>query len=276
LSFLSIGRGEKNYKAFLSLDIMKHVLKNGKTEVLEGGDTQETFLLTFEGKKFVLRKCPNKKRADELVFISKKLKKYDILPKLYYQDGRSLIFEYIEGRDCKRTDALKVAKQVGRICALANTLQTEKQFNLDKRISKYLNTLKKNTTFSDEEINTMESLYFDLKKKIKFKIVLDANDIYPENFRLRKGKVYLVDVDAIKPLIKGYGIGKGFLRWFRTQTQRNRFLEGYSSRLSVKYLSKDYLKFLYLNFFLRSGANKLEFGKNLNERDVQRMKLLVK
>src|SRR3989338_7736052 len=102
---------------------MKHVLKKGEISNLEGGDSEETFLVTYLGKKFVLRKYETVKEANYYASIHKKLEKYDILPKLHYKEKNKLLFEYIEGRDCKKRDALKFAYQVGRICGAINSLK---------------------------------------------------------------------------------------------------------------------------------------------------------
>lgn len=114
-----------------------------------------------------------------------------------------------------------------------------------------------------------------LKKKVHPKIKLDANDVYPENFRLRKRKVYLVDIEAIRPLFKGQGIAKSFVRWFKTPKQREKFKEGYASVNSINFLTGDYLKFLYLNFFIRSIAIKLRLNTKLNPEDLKRLNLLL-
>ena len=83
-----------------------------------------------------------------------------------------------------------------------------------------------------EKASNIKNLYISLKKKINPSIKLDANDVYPENFRLRNGKVYLVDIEAIKPLFRGHGIAKSFVRWFKTLEQRKKFKEGYSQNFN--------------------------------------------
>ena len=104
---------------------------------------------------------------------------------------------------------------------------------------------------------------------------MDANDVYPENFRLRKEKVYFVDIEAIKPLFRGHGIAKSFIKWFKTNKQREKFKEGYKSAASLNFLTKDYLQFLYLNYFMRSIAIKLRLKIKLNPRDITKFNLLL-
>lgn len=252
------------------------ILVKGQTKLLPGGDSKETFLVNYKRKKFVLRKCSNKKRANELAFICNNLERYDILPKLLYQEGKNLMFEYVKGRACKKSDALKVAQEIGKICALINKLPNKNSFNFDKRFFGYLETLNEWGLFAPEEIKKINKIYTDFRRTIKPKIILDANDVYPENFRLRRGKVYLVDVDAIKPLLKGFGIGKGFVRWFKTPKQRERFKKGYCSIAPVNFLNDNYLKFILLNFLARNISSSIRLNKKVNIKDVMRLKGLVK
>ena len=94
--------------------------KEGAVKSLEGGDTKHTFLLTYRDKKYILRKFSSKKDADYYLSICKRLLKHNFLPKLHYQKGKSCLFEYIEGRDCNKLDASRIARQVGRICGVIN------------------------------------------------------------------------------------------------------------------------------------------------------------
>ena len=96
-------RGVKNNE--VKNETMVKALKEGTIKSLDGGDTKHTFLLTYETKKYILRKFSSKKDANYYLSICKKLLKYNFLPKFYYQSGRKVLFEYIEGRDCNKKDA---------------------------------------------------------------------------------------------------------------------------------------------------------------------------
>lgn len=252
-----------------------NAFNEGTIKSLEGGDTKHAFLLTYENKKYILRKFSSKKDADHYLSICKKLLKHHFLPKYYHQKGKDVLFEYIEGRDCNKKDASKVAGQVGEICGFVNKLNNKIQYNADKRFFSYIEDLKKANMINKEKASKIKSLYISLKKKVKPKIKLDANDVYPENFRLNKGKVYLVDIEAIKPLFQGHGIAKSFIRWFKTPKQRKKFKEGYKSVNSIKFLTEEYLQFLYLNFFMRSIAIKLRLKTTLNPQDIIRLNSLL-
>lgn len=263
---------------------MKHILKRSKISKLSGGDSEETFLVEYGRDKFVLRVYETIKEADYNSLIHSKLKKYGFLPKLFYQEKNKLLFEYIEGRDCKKSDALKVAEQVGKICARINQLKIKGSKYAEKNIVSCLQLLKDYRFINEKQKEFLEKKYFELKKKSKPKISMDFDDIYPENFRLRDGKVYLVDFEGFEPKIKGRGIGKGFLRWFRTPAQRKRFKKGYSSVTSSRFLTEDYLQFLYLCFTIFIIVYKIKSTmrhpdirkkKEINPSDLQRLKKFI-
>ncbi len=93
-----------------------------------------------------------------------------------------------------KEDALRVAQQVGRICGLINKLKNEVYYDADSRFFSYIETIKRKKLIDGEKASNIKNLYISLKKKVRPKIKLDTNDVYPENFRLRKRKVYLVDI----------------------------------------------------------------------------------
>ena len=254
---------------------MKDVLKNGKISKLTGGDTGHAFLLEYEGKKYVLRKFEDEKVAEYYFELCKKLEGQGFLPHIYYKEGKNIIFEYIEGRDCNKKDAVKVAFQVGKICSLINKIDSDENYSLDERFVSYLKDLKDNNFIDSNESSIAIKIYHDLKKKINPKIVMDANDVYPENFRLRGGAVYLVDIEAIKPMIKGFGVAKSFVRWFRTPKQRENFKKGYESVQPISFLTEGYLKFLYLNFLARSVSIKIRLKTKLNPKDIEMFRALI-
>lgn len=250
---------------------MKHILKQGVISKLEGGDSGETFLVKFAGKSFVLRKYETKKEADYNILIHKKLKKYGFFPELYYQEGNNVLFEYIKGRNCKKSDALSVAKQVGKICARINQLKINSVDYEEKNVASRLKILQNKSIVSREQAVLLEKKYVELKRKVKPKIAIDFDDIYPENFRLKKGRIYLVDIEGFELKIKGRGIGKGFLRWFKTPMQRERFKRGYASVASLGFLTKAYLQFLYLDFTIKNIAYKIRRKKEMRADDLDRL-----
>jgi len=254
---------------------MKNILKKGKITKLEGGDSEETFLIKHKGRKFVLRIYETEKEANYYDLIYKKLEKYNIFPKLYYKEKNKLLFEYIEGRDCKKSDALKVAFQVGRICALINGLNIKKRLFKLKPLRHAINIFRKNKSFKEYQLNQIERRYDRLKNNSHQPIALDFDDVYPQNFRLRKGKIYLVDIEDINYKFKGAGIAKSFIRWFRTPKQRLNFRRGYESIVSMKFLSKKYLQFLYFNFLIFNMVYNIKKDKELNKKDFKLLMVIL-
>ncbi len=250
---------------------MEHILKEGKISKLKGGDSGETFLVEYRKKKFVLRNYETKGEAEYYLLICKKLKQYGFLPEICYQEGNKILFEYIKGRDCRKSDAFKVAEQVGKICARINRLSIQKNRCKEKSVTSRLQLLRDKGLIDEKQATFLEKRYFQLKKRARPSIAVEFTDVYPENFRLRDGKVYLVDLEGFEKMIKGRGIGKAFLRWFRTPLQRKRFRKGYSSIASTGFLTEEYLQFLYLDFTIFIVSYKLKRRKEINPKDLQRL-----
>lgn len=253
---------------------MKHLLKKGKIIPLSGGDSKQTFLIECDNQKYVLRKCPDEKITDYYVNIYKKLKKYDFLPKLYHREGKNLIFEYIEGRDCTKEDADKVSYEVGKICAIINKMKPLEHYDMDKKFYDSLKIILKHDIINLEEYNKIGRTYKKLVTEIKPKTMIDANDVYPENFRLRNGKIYFVDIEAIKPRLKGRGIAKAFSRWFRTLKTQNKFWKGYKSVLSNRFWTPKYQKLAEIYFLIPTIRYQIEGVEGLKDKDVKRLKEL--
>ena len=255
---------------------MKHILKEGVRSKFEKGIVSKVELIEYDGKKYVLRTFKSKKKADYYSSILKKLKKYKFTPKILYQNKRQVLFEFIEGRDCKESDASRAAYQVGKICAAINKLKNLESYNLNRKFNTFLNLIERRNVISKTDAKSARNLYKMLYRKLKPKIALDANDVYAENFRIVHGKLYLVDVEAIRPTIKGYGIIKGFNRWFQKSKQQKDFLKGYNSIGNTKFLTEDYLKFANLFFYARSIALRLMFNNSPHGIDVDRLLKLLK
>ena len=218
-----------------------------------GGLTKEVHLLTHLGQKYILRKCPNLKTADKYEKIYDALEKYGFLPELLWRDRTKMIFEYLPGRDCRIADALRVAKDVGRIAGIINSAKIPfKQYDFDEKFFDKLNFLRRKHVLDYDKAKEVNELYYELKRKAKPQLSMDANDITDGNFRLSQGKIYFVDIEAIKPVPKGCGIAKAMLKWFKTPTQRERFFKGYNQFGDSSFLTPDYRDFVYLYFIINN------------------------
>lgn len=254
---------------------MEKILSEGKITKFEKGVASSVYLVKHNKEKYVLRTFKNKKEADFYINIMKKLNKFGFFPKVLKNKGRKVLFEYIPGRDCKNSDSKVAANQVGMICATINKLKTDKKYNLDRQFKKFINKIEKSKILSMAQAKTARELYYSLSKSTKPKIALDANDVYAENFRINKDKIYMVDIEAIKPILKGQGIIKGFNKWFKTSKTQEEFLKGYNSIGNSKFLTKDYIKFASLFFYTRQIAIRIIFKNKLDEANVRKLKRLL-
>ena len=254
---------------------MKKILSEGKITKFEKGVASSVYLIEYGNEKYVLRTFKSKKEADFYLGIMKKLNKFGFFPKVLKNKGRKVLFEYIQGRDCKDSDSKIAANQVGIICAVVNKLKTNKEYNLDKQFKKFINKIEKSKILSRTQVKIARELYYTLSKSVKPKITLDANDVYAENFRINKGKIYMVDIEAIKPILKGQGIMKGFNKWFKTPKAQKEFLKGYNSIGNSKFLTKDYIKFANLFFYTRQIAIRIIFKGKPDEANVEKLKRLL-
>lgn len=268
---------------------MKQILEKGKIQELlsDGGGrgwSKEAHLLIYDNKKYMLRKAQTLKRAKTYEQISKKLEKFGFLPKFLGRYGKNVIYEYIEGRDLQKKESLKSIKQIGKISAYINKIKITVREAMEGRIKKQIKEattgkfkkLKKKVKplLTKEKSEKVKKLYFYLKRKSKPIIRLDLNDATPSNFRLRKGKVYFVDIESIKPRIRGYSIGKAFTKWFQTKKQRKVFLEGYKLVSSIKFLNKYYLDFIYLNYLIQEVNYTCRYGKKYKPKYKTRLEFL--
>jgi hypothetical protein len=254
---------------------MKNVLKQGKISRLHTdkgrvGMSNETHLVEHMGNKYVLRTCKDEQRAEYYVNICSSLGNKGFLPQLMFRQGNNILFEYLEGRDCVGEDAINVAYEIGRIYGLITQLPKElgKSFDIDKKFSKALKYLVDNQTIDKNRAKGFEIRYHELRKKVEPKISMDLTDPTPANFRLSNGNVYLADIHAIRSEFKGRGIAKLFLKWFKKRKYQEEFRKGYNSTSSLKFLTPEYLQFIYLhslvpNTRFKSKINCQDLGKNL-------------
>lgn len=229
-----------------------------------GGWSKETYLITQKGKKYVVRKCKTLKKAKSYEEIERRLGKYNILPRLIKREGKNVFYEYIEGRDLSRKESKKVIEQIGKIAAHVNKIKVKG--TLDDRFNKqmiYLN-------FSKDKEKKIKKLYKFLKKKSKPKLVWDINDLNPDNFRLnKKGKVYLVDIEGIKPRAKLFCMGKGLFKWFKSKTKKKSFKKGYQKVSSIEFFNEYYSDFILLNFLIQD----INYNKKYGDKYKPRVKI---
>jgi hypothetical protein len=271
---------------------MKEILKRGKVKRLfsedkSGGWSKETYLLRYKDKKYVVRKCSTLERAKFYEEIENKLGKYDILPKIIERCGKNVFYEYIDGRDLTYKESKKIIEQIGKIASYINKIKVSGK--IDKRFNKQLNEIitgrfsdikkKVKSILTKEDIEIIKKIYSYLRKKSEPKLVWDLNDLNPDNFRLRNGKVYFVDVEAIQPRIKLFCMGKGFMRWFKTKGEQKASKKGYKSVSSIKFLTKHYEEFIYLNFLIQEVNYKTKYREKYSPRTkirTDKLYLLIK
>lgn len=278
---------------------MKEVLKKGKVSVLlpdgKGGALSgEVHLIEYKNKKYVVRICSNVKKAKYYEEISKKIEKKKIIPKFLGRYEKNVFYEYIEGRDLKENEKLDVFRQLGKIGGYVNCLKTktnpEKEFYESLRqlhtgnfkpSQKVINRRKRSKirkkpkkVFSKKEADKIKELYNLLKKKSKAKFSLDIVDFIPGNFRLKKGKVYLVDIESIKPAIRGKGIAKGFQNYLKTKKRQEEFIRGYNSVSKIKLDLNKSLDLYKLLFAVQACHFKTQVARDYSE-DIAIIKNLI-
>lgn len=274
---------------------MKHILKKAKITLLlpegpGGGLTGEAHLATYNGEKYVIRKCQDLKTAKFYEQVSKKLERYGFLPKFLGRYGKDIIYEYIEGRDLRKKERGEIFKQLGRIAAYINKIKVKG--NLDKTLSKKLKELvsgkyvpnqkvimrrklsniraKPKAILSKNEAKQIKTLYNHLKKKVRPSFNFEGVGFEMGNFRLSiRGKIFLVDIEAIRPSIKGVGLAKHFLKWNKISQKRKEFARGYNSISSMKFLTPTYEDFCNLVFIIQALHFKAQvirdYGKDIKK-----------
>ncbi|MBT4376562.1 hypothetical protein HOD29_04275 [archaeon] len=269
---------------------MKEILKKGKTKPIfsdsgEGGLTGETNLLEYKNKKYILRKCETLSKAKYYEHLSNKFEKYGFFPKFLGRFGKNVLFEYIEGRDLKRKgEKTDYIRDIGKILGIINKFsfenRTENLFNkqLKECISgKYEPSLKvkiarKRRNIQSKPIKVLTKTqskeilkkFNQLKEKLSPKIVYECTDPTPSNFRVRNNKIYLVDIESIKPKYKGLGISKFILEWGKTPLKKKKFIEGYKEKSNLSFFTEEYKKFIDLIFLVQRLNFQIQTGKDYN------------
>lgn len=255
---------------------MKHLLKKGKISLLlsetGGGLSGEVHLVTHCGEKYLLRKCAKLEKAKTYEEHAKRFEKLGFLPKMLGRFGKNVLYEYVGTRDARDKESPEIFRKIGKIAAQINKFK--QKGDVDKRFKRQIEELvtgkfafsgkviakraklkvykKPEPVFSRPQADKILKVYELLKKKAKPTMALDINDVTKDNFRIGKNnKVHFVDIEAIKPRIKGFGIAKFFIQWGDTEQKRKNFLHGYASISSTKFLTEEYLDFLFLNFLMQ-------------------------
>jgi|TARA_B100001971_G_C18209582_1_gene549789 hypothetical protein len=278
---------------------MKTILRKGKIEILipektGGGLTGETHMVTYDSQKYVLRKCKTLSKAKYYEHLSNKFEKYGFLPKFLGRIGKNVFYEYIGGRDLRRNEKLENIKEVGKIISILNRFEFKDSFSYPLEIylnelvtGKYRNLGKvalaremrgirhnpKKLLSKEDKKNILEKIA-QLRKDIDLKIIYECTDPTPGNFRIRDGKIYLVDIDSIKAGYKGIGISKFFLQWGKTKGKKDKFIEGYGKK-NIKFLDSKYRSFVDLNFLVRRLWFEVQTGKNY-KKSLEKINNLIK
>lgn len=285
----------------------KSIILNGDISPLipeaGGGLSMEAHLVKVGNKKYVVRMCSSEKRAKFYEIISKELSRYHILPKLIGKCDKHVFYEYLVGRDLKQNEGLEKFQQVGIICARINNIGCKSKEDINFSFNKNLNELTsgKYRVYTPEEmkekrrrrpnerhdIRRRKALISEGENKLikiinkkliletKAKVCLDAFDVSPANFRISKGNIYFVDMDAIKPKIKGIGIAKCFFGWAKKEKERNAFLEGYFSVMGTNFLTDKYMDLLNLHFLIQALHDRVKLGRKYNMQ-YQKLKSILK
>lgn len=273
---------------------MKEILKKGDISqiILEGGGalTGEVHLLGYKEKKYILRKCLTLKRAKFYEEIESKLGKYGFLPKILKRQGRKILYEYVKGRHLKRNEKMEIFGELGKIVGRINTVKSQKmRTRFDENLKNLLtgrfkpdikirmrrkrSNIKKmpKKIINGEQYSLLKKIHKNLMEKTKAQVTWDPSDITVTNFILKKNKVYLVDIDSIKPALKGYGIAKFFDNWAKTPQRQKAFKKGYESILSMKYLDKIYEELINLEFLIQRLNWHNHVGRDMSK-DLKKLK----
>lgn len=230
---------------------IKEILENGEVKILpcmQGGMTKEVHLASIGEEKYILRRASTKENADRYERYSKELERAGVIPRMLERVGNDILFEFLEGRDLAYSD-LDYAKDVGKISGLANNVPNLEDVEIDKRFEKALKYLFENGIVNINEKKKTEDMYKRFRPNV-FTYATEVLDVIPGNYRLSNGKIFLVDMDAIWPMTKGRGFAKAFLKWFKDEEPRKKFLEGYNEVNDSSFLTPEYLQFIYLNFLV--------------------------
>jgi len=150
-------------------------------------------LLEYGSSKAVLRECVDKGTADKYCFFGVHLNGF--LPQILRREGSRVYYEYLNGRDCVREDADRVALQIGRISGFVRRIPPFGcNFEPDKEFQRASDYLEGHIGW---DMSWARKMYSKLRARIEPIFGTDLNDIIPSNFRLVGERVYLIDVHGI-------------------------------------------------------------------------------
>jgi len=262
-----------------------------------GGLTGEVHLLRYKDKKCVVRRCKDLETAENYQKIYKKLEKYGFLPRFLGRQGNDVCFEYIDGRHLRKDDPSKVYEKIGKIAAQINRFSGELNYrkifgNQLKEIEtgKYVfsekvrerrrinnEDIRPKKVFSAGEVREIRRVFNYLDKKCRPKTSLDGNDFGASNFLVDSyGRVFFVDIEGIRPKVKGFGISKARMHLAKKNSQREALLKGYSSVSSAKFLTEEYMDFLDISFLIQKINYRFKiYRKEEYEVPVKKLKKIL-
>ena len=194
---------DKIKKKLETLSIWK---KNISIEVLEGGWTNDTYLVTDDNKKYVAKIGGDKRdfgiiRSNEIQ-AHRAAYQADISPKLLYYKKEISIYEYIE---CKNLTLQDISKEKN-LLKLVNIIKIihNEVFNYLKNINSFLNifqiidhkfhVLKKyNSPYSDKLNDLIKDYKLFQSETNSHKIVFTHNDFYYKNILYDGKKFWIID-----------------------------------------------------------------------------------
>lgn len=242
----------------------------------------EAHLLCAGRAKYVLRRCADRSKALSYERLSGKFGRYGFLPSILERSGSDVIYEYIEGRDLVgRWECLANIAAVGRILGILNSHSFHGAFHdgASRQLEELSSgnyepsvkvtaarrrrgvTEKPDRILDAREAGGILSCYERLRGMARPTVSYDCSDPTPGNFRLRRGKVYLTDVESILPRYRGYGVWKFFREWGRSASQKGAFMEGYRRVGNPSFLTSEYEAFIELAFLIKKLNFEAQTGK---------------
>ena len=194
---------DKIKKKLETLSIWKN---NISVEVLEGGWTNDTYLVTDDNKKYVAKIGDDKKdfgiiRSNELQ-AHRAAYEVKISPRLLYNKKEISIYEYIDSKILNLQD-LKEEKNLLKLINLIKIIHNE-VFNYLKNSNSFLNifqminykfdALKKYKSPYNDKLNDLieDSKFFQSETK-SYKIVFTHNDFYYKNLLYVGKRFWIID-----------------------------------------------------------------------------------
>lgn len=194
------------------------------------------------------------------------------LPLFYGRDRKYLLFEFLQGRELvTENESLDIFFKIGTMYGEINKLKYDgSKEEMEDKMCRKIKFIFEKKIISVEDYTIVSTIYDELRRTIEYDIVLDVVDFSRSNFMIvSSNKVYLVDDNAIRYTIKGYGLIPQRLPCVNEE-QRKALLDGYKSVNSIDFLQKDYQKLLTFKYCL----DKIHF-RSIAQRDYhEELKIL--